>query len=218
MADSSMSPRSTIWSALHEFVGEERAAAALPGQRGQRLHHRPCAREAAKVRLEAPDRHEEPGLHGVALGHLRQCAPLGARLLGGRAHEARRQPLADVLVHRLDGLGLRPIALHHHLQRGQPVERSLDGGRRNAALERDLPYAGQPGRKRRPLRLLAAQRDARQQSHRAHQRRRRERTRSEIRPHMVIVASRSSPAARCRLLQRGSAPGTAASAHGHFVA
>ena len=118
MFASSMSPRFENLERVEQLAAEERRAARIPGERGERRHDRPDAGEAAEVRLDAPDRHDDLRRHGVVLA---RCVSGASRVM--RRHlpcvaddRCARLP-GDVGFERQHDFRLRAIALENDRQR-----------------------------------------------------------------------------------------------------
>ncbi len=96
---------------VEQLPAEERGPARVPRQRRERRHGRAHAVEAAEVRFETPDRDDERRRDVVRRRDLvEQIAVLGQHL-APRGDGFCGDSLIEILLERLDDLGLRPVAL-----------------------------------------------------------------------------------------------------------
>jgi hypothetical protein len=120
-----MSPGVEDLERAQQLLPEERGAAALEGERGQRGHHRERALAVAEVRLHAPQRHDDPGRDAVALLDPAQQRRVRAQQVAAAPDPVARHHVAAVLGEGEPALGLAPVEFDHARDRLDPGQRAI---------------------------------------------------------------------------------------------
>ena len=102
---------------VEQLAAEVVGASWFPGKRGQRLEDRGIAGHAAVLRLDTPNRQDEPALDGVFVFDACEDRTVLLRRVATAADDARCHPGAEVALEPDHQLGLGAVVLNDAGQR-----------------------------------------------------------------------------------------------------